>query len=64
MENTAQPQPRRRVFDREQSLRIVTEAAAVQSTPECRENYFRSCEAHGEELAEVVAEVRKLYIKA
>ena len=33
--------------------------SGVQSTAEHRENYFRSCEAHGGELVEVVKQVRK-----
>lgn len=39
--------------------RNVRENARVQATPENRENFFRSCEAHGGELAEIVAEVRR-----
>lgn len=46
---------------REVMFRNVRSSAAEQSTPEYRENYFRSCEAHGGELAEVVAIVRKEY---
>lgn len=33
--------------------------AGVQLTAETRENYFKSCEAHGGELYEVVQVVRK-----
>lgn len=39
----------------------VRENASVQLFPENVENYFRSCEAHGGELAEVVAVIRKEY---
>jgi hypothetical protein len=53
------PQPQRRQFDRQRSIEIVMEAAALQATPENRENYLRSCEAHGPDLADVVAEVRR-----
>jgi len=56
-----QVERQRRPFDRELALKNVTENATCQSTTECRENYFRSCEAHGPELAEVVAEVRKRF---
>jgi hypothetical protein len=56
-----QVERQRRPFDREQALKNVTENATCQATPECRENYFKSCEAHGGELAEVVAEVRKRF---
>lgn len=37
----------------------VRYCAAEQSTPEHRENYFRSCEAHGGDLANVVAIVKE-----
>ena len=37
----------------------ITTNARNQATPEARENYLCSCEAHGGELAEVVAEFRK-----
>jgi hypothetical protein len=43
-------------------LENVTNNAKSQSTPEARENYFRACEAHGGELAEVVKQVRELLI--
>ena len=32
--------------------------ADSQATTECRENFLQSCEAHGGELAQVVAEYR------
>ena len=41
------------------TIRNVRENARNQSTPECRENYLRSCESHGGELAEIVAIVRR-----
>lgn len=34
---------------------------AAQSTPECRENYLKSCEVHGGDLAIIAQEVRKEY---
>ena len=40
-------------------LRNVREGARTQATPECRDNYLRSCEAHGGDMMEVVATVRK-----
>ena len=40
-------------------LRNVRENARCQVDAAHRENYFRSCEAHGGDLAEVVAAVRK-----
>lgn len=40
-------------------LKNVRENARVQSTAQCRENYFQSCTAHGGEVAEVVEQVRK-----
>jgi len=55
-------QPQRRVFDRQRSIDIVKETASTQATPENRENYFKSCEAHGGDLADVVREVRLLYV--
>jgi hypothetical protein len=42
-------------------FRNIRQYAAEQSTPEHRENYFRSCEAHGSDLANVIAQVRKEY---
>ena len=40
-------------------LKNVRTSAAEQSTPEYRENYLRSCEAHGWDMIEIVAQVRK-----
>lgn len=42
-------------------FRNVRHCSAEQSTPEYRENYFRSCEAHGGDLTNVVSQVRKEY---
>ena len=42
-------------------LKNVQVNARSQANDEHRENYFRSCEAHGGDLAEVVAVVRKEY---
>ena len=42
-------------------LENVRTSAAEQATLECRENYFRSCEAHGGDMLEIVAQVRKEY---
>lgn len=39
-------------------LKNVRFFSGCQSTPENRENYFRSCEAHGDEMKAVVAKVR------
>lgn len=36
--------------------------AKSQASPEHRENFFKSCEAHGGELAEVVAIVRLEFV--
>lgn len=44
---------------KEVMFRNVRENARSQATPQNRENYFRSCEAHGGDLATVVAVVRK-----
>lgn len=54
----------RRQFDRQRSVEIVTENARLQATSENRENYFKSCEAHGPDLADVVTEVRSIFNKA
>lgn len=51
-----QPQP---VDRRAKMLENVRATAAEQSTPEYRENYLRSCEAHGGDMIEIVAQVRK-----
>ncbi len=40
-------------------LKNVRDNSMAQSAPQFQENYFRSCEAHGGELAEVVAQIRK-----
>ena len=42
----------------EKMLILVRKNAHFQSSPECRENYFRSCEKHGGELAEIAVFVR------
>lgn len=39
-------------------FRNVRENARIQATPENRENYLCSCEAHGGDLANVVAVVK------
>ena len=54
-------QPHKREFDVEQSMKIVLENAHAQSSAEHRENYFKSCEQRGPELALVVAEIRKQF---
>jgi len=38
---------------------MVRNTAQFQRTAECRENYLRSCEAKGGDLATVAGEVRK-----
>ena len=53
MNEVRQPTDRREVM-----LRNVRSAAQEQVTAEFRENYFRSCEAHGGEMTEIVAIVR------
>ena len=58
------PSAPRRQFDRQRSVEIVTENARQQITPENRENYFKSCESHGPDLADVVTEVRSIFNKA
>lgn len=55
-------QQQRRPFDRQRTIDIVMECSKTQSTPQNRENYFNSCEAHGGDLAEIVKEIRKNYI--
>jgi hypothetical protein len=57
MENV-QPQ---QIDRRSVIVKNVSVNAASQATPECRENFFRSCEAHGGELATVAGEVRLTY---
>ena len=52
-------QPHQRpTFTREERFQRILENASCQATEEHRENYLRSCEAHGGESAEVAAEVR------
>lgn len=53
MNEVRQPTDRREVM-----LRNVRSAAREQASAEFRENYFRSCEAHGGEIVEIVAIVR------
>ena len=48
------------ISGREERIRRVLENASCQATTECRENYFRSCEAHGGEMIELVQEVRRI----
>jgi hypothetical protein len=52
-------EPKQKVDMREVMFRNVRENARHQIDSTHRENYFRSCEAHGGELAEIVAVVRK-----
>lgn len=40
-------------------LTNVRANAKTQANAVCRENYFKSCEAHGGELAEIAGIVRK-----
>ena len=59
------PTPQQRpTFTREERFQRVLENASNQATDECRENYLRSCEAHGGESAEVAVEVRQHLVKA
>ena len=53
----------RPTFTREERFQRILENASCQATVECRENYLRSCEAHGGESAEVAAEVRNFLIE-
>ncbi len=39
-------------------LGIVRENASIQSSKECRENYLRSCESHGDAIAEAAKVIR------
>ena len=52
-DNTNQPIDRKAAM-----MPKVRENAIIQCSEECRENYFRSCEAHGGELAIVASEIR------
>jgi hypothetical protein len=52
-------EPKVAVDRRELMFKNVRENARCQATAECRENYFRSCEAHAGDMLEVVAVVRK-----
>ena len=54
-------EPKVQVSREEVMLKNVHYFASCQATPEYRENYFRSCEVHGPEMAAVVAQVRKEY---
>ena len=54
-------QPKQQVDRKEVMFKNVRFFSACQICVECRENYFRSCEAHEGELAQVVAVVRKEY---
>ena len=54
-----QPAHIRPTFTKEDRFKRILENAECQATEECRENYLKSCEAHGGESAEVAAEVRK-----
>jgi len=60
-DNTPQQRP---AFTREERFQRILENASCQATEEYRENYLRSCEAHGGESAEVAAEVRQHLVKA
>lgn len=57
-------QPHEQVDRKAVMFRNVRDNARAQATPESRENYFRSCEAHQGDLAEVVAVVRKEFSEA
>ena len=52
----------RRPFDTEKVLATVRDTAKAQSSDVHRENYLRSCEAHGGELAIIADKVRKEFI--
>ena len=54
MNKPQQPVDRKAVM-----LKNVRENANCQATAEGRENYFKSCEAHGGDMLEIVALVRK-----
>ena len=53
MEDVRQPRDRREIM-----LQNVRTGAREQATPEFRENYLRSCAAHGGDMIEIVAMVR------
>jgi hypothetical protein len=46
-------------MDLEKILVTVRNTAQSQETAECRENYLKSCENHGGELAKIAEQVRK-----
>lgn len=52
-------EPKIQVDRKETMLNNVRNNASQQKTIENRENYFKSCEAHGGDLTEVVGIVRK-----
>jgi hypothetical protein len=61
--NEPQPNPGRR-YDTERALATVRETVRELTNPTCRENYLRSCENHGGELAVIVQQVRQELNKA
>ena len=58
-----QPTHIRPTLTRAERYQRILENASCQATEECRENYLRSCEAHGGESMEVAQEVRKVFVK-
>lgn len=52
-------EPRQPVDRKAVMLENVRKNACEQATPECVENYLKSCEAHGGDLAEVVKKYRE-----
>jgi hypothetical protein len=54
--------PKQQIDRKEMMLKNVRKNARNQSTAECRENYFKSCESHGVELTEIVSVVRKEFV--
>ena len=54
-------EPKQPVDRKQMMFNNVRANAASQASPENRENFFKSCEAHGGDLAEVVAIVREEY---
>jgi hypothetical protein len=57
--NTVITQEQRKKNNRDVMLENIRRNARCQSFAVTRENYFKSCESHGPESAEVVAQVRK-----
>jgi len=55
-----EPTPQRRPYDTEKVTATVLASAREQISPECRENYLKSCEAHGGELAVIAGQVREI----